>query len=102
MLVLRLRDFMNQVGRCFVWCQLTELSTEGLTDTTSFLIHEICYIKFMGNSDLLVNETLTFHALHIFPCNFHDIFIAIYEIYFHRFKYINLKFHTRFIKFHGQ
>ena len=64
--MLQLRDFMNQVGHCFVWCQLTELGTKGLTDTTSFLIHEICSIKFMGNSDLLVNETLTFHALHIF------------------------------------
>ena len=30
--MLRLRDFMNQVGRCFVWHQLTELGTEGLTN----------------------------------------------------------------------
>ena len=46
---------MNQVGHCFVWRQLTELGTEGLTDTASFLVHEnMLYfnIKFMENSDV--------------------------------------------------
>ena len=31
-LVLWLHDFISQVGGCFVWRQLTELGTKGLTE----------------------------------------------------------------------
>ena len=32
LLVLQLRDSMNQVGHCFVWCHLPELGIEGSTE----------------------------------------------------------------------
>ena len=58
----------------------------------------------MENSDVLANETLTFHTLHIFHANFikyswktQSMKLALNHFQMYEF----LTFHAFFIKFHG-